>query len=264
MASTNSCAPHNRCAARGPEDRLVASRAGSRHDSAVPPVSIFDMDRTLTRRGTWLPWLVFWVAREAPWRALLWPLAGLAALAHAVGLISRGRLKLVTQGLLMGTSVRLDRVAAAAEAFAARIVANAMFAGAVACLAADRAAGRRLVIATASNDYYARAIAARLGVDDVVATEIACRDGGLLPHFTAANCYGAAKRAQVEAWLEREGLAAARVRFYSDHISDLPMFDRADEPVAANPSAALRAVAQARGWRIVDWGEPHRSWLERA
>ena len=38
-------------------------------------------------------------------------------------------------------------------------------------LARDAAAGRRLVIASASHSYYVHAIAARMGIADVVATE---------------------------------------------------------------------------------------------
>jgi phosphoserine phosphatase len=68
--------------------------------------------------------------------------------------------------------------------------------------------------------------------------------------------------------LKRHGLEAAVVRFYSDHISDLPVFELAvasgGEAVAANPSKALRALAVDRGWRVVDWGEPSNSLFERA
>ena len=37
-------------------------------------INIYDMDRTITRGGTWTPWLLFWVRREAPWRVVLVPL----------------------------------------------------------------------------------------------------------------------------------------------------------------------------------------------
>ena len=32
---------------------------------------------------------------------------------------------------------------------------------------------------------------------------------------------------------------------------DLPLLERANDPVATNPSPALEAVAQERGWRIL-------------
>ena len=57
----------------------------------------------------------------------------------------------------------------------------------------------------------------------------------------------------VEAWLDAQGLTAAPLRFYSDHVSDAPMFERAAEPVAVSPSPALRRLATERGWPIRDW-----------
>jgi phosphoserine phosphatase len=44
------------------------------------------------------------------------------------------------------------------------------------------------------------------------------------------------------------------VRFYSDHVSDRPAFEWADEPVAVNPHEKLRRLAEQRGWAIKDWG----------
>jgi phosphoserine phosphatase len=39
--------------------------------------------------------------------------------------------------------------------------------------------------------------------------------------------------------------------FYSDSTNDLPLLDIVSEPVATNPSPALEAIAQQRGWRIL-------------
>ena len=58
----------------------------------------------------------------------------------------------------------------------------------------------------------------------------------------------------IAGWLDSEGLTRAHVRFYSDHASDVPVFDWADEPVAVNPHDRLLILARQRGWRIDDWG----------
>jgi len=59
----------------------------------------------------------------------------------------------------------------------------------------------------------------------------------------------------IEAWMGLEGLdrAECHIRFYSDHISDVPVLEWADEAIAANPHGGLRAEAKTRGWAIVDW-----------
>ncbi|MFZ4688666.1 MAG: HAD family hydrolase [Polymorphobacter sp.] len=231
-------------------------------------ISIYDMDRTITRGGTWTPWLLFWARREAPWRLLLAPLLGLALLGYAGKLITRARLKELGHRLLMGRHVPRARLVAAADAYAVRVIDHDVFAAALEQIAADRAAGQRLVLATASNEYYVRAIAARLGIEDVIATPSRWEDDRLHHRLGGDNCYGDAKRVLVEGWLRREGLEGQPLCFYSDHISDLPLFElavaRGGQAVAANASDALRRVAVQRGWRIADWGPQARSWLERA
>jgi HAD superfamily hydrolase (TIGR01490 family) len=231
-------------------------------------ISIYDMDRTITRSGTWTPWLLFWARREAPWRLLLAPLLGVALAAYATRLITRGRLKELGHRLLMGRHIPRARLQAAADEFAARTIADNVFPGAIAQIAADRAEGRRLVLATASNEYYVRAIADRLGFDDVIATPSRWDEDRLNHRLGGDNCYGDTKRLLIDAWLARETTGSAHLRFYSDHISDQPVFELAEatggEAVAANPSPALRQLAMARGWRIVVWGEPKPGIFERA
>lgn len=220
----------------------------------MTPLSIFDMDRTITRSGTWSPWLLFWAAREAPWRLALLPLAALLGAAYLAKAVPRARLKELNQRLLMGDAVPRARVEAAARAFAQRLLARGVFPQAVVRIAAERAAGRRIVLATASCEFYVRAIADALGGADVIATRSLWDGDVLRARLDGPNCYGQAKRDMVEAWLAREGLGLAPIRFFSDHVSDVPMFERADEQVVTTPSPKLRAVAQSRGWPIVDWG----------
>lgn len=231
-------------------------------------ISIYDMDRTITRRGTWVPWLMFWVRREAPWRIILAPALGLALLAYALKWINRARLKELGHRLMMGRHVPRDRLVVAAGAYAERVVAQEVYPAALAQIAEDRARGRRLVLATASNLFYVRAIADALGIADVIATPTRWDEDRLHHRLGGENCYGDAKLMLVSAWLAREGLAGEPIAFYSDHESDLPLFDLAvasgGEAIATNPSSTLRAVAQARGWPIFDWGPPARSLFERA
>ena len=231
-------------------------------------ISIYDMDRTLTRRGTFVPWLTFWLRHEAPWRVVLLPLLVVPVLGYGLGWLDRGGLKAAVHRIVMGSSVARARVIAAAAAFADQIVARELFPGALAALATEAAAGQRLVIATASNAYYADAIGARLGVSAVIATASTWDGDRLRPQLGSANCYGVAKARLIADWLAAEGLAGAAWRFHSDHISDLPSFEAAlasgGVAIATNPSPALRTEAQRRGWPIVDWGVPEASVFERA
>ena len=223
---------------------------------ALHRLAIYDMDKTITHAPTWTAFLIAAARDHAPWRLALLPLAGLATAGYAAKLLDRAGLKQATQRLLLGKRLPATAARAAAERFAERIVTRGTFAGARAQIATDRAAGYRLVLATASYRFYAAAIAERLGFDAVIGTEARLApDGALLPVIDGENCYGPAKLRMIEAWLAREGIARAdaHVRFYSDHVSDEPALAWADEPYAVNPHGPLRTLARARGWPIVDW-----------
>lgn len=231
-------------------------------------ISIYDMDRTITRRGTWIPWLAFWLRTEAPWRLVLVPLLIGPGLAYWLGLIDRGRLKALGQRLVMGRSVSRHRVERVATAFARHVVTHDVFPDAITAFETARAVGHTLVLATASNAYYVQAIAHLLGFDAVIATESRWVNDALLARLDGDNTYGEAKRIRIAGWLDTHDDPAAPFDFYSDHLSDLPSFELAEArggvAVAVNPSPPLRAEAARRGWTIVDWGATERSFFERA
>lgn len=216
-------------------------------------IALYDLDKTITTKPTWTPFLVAAARARAPWRLALLPIAGGWGVAHKMGAASRAGVKARAQALLIGPALPDPARRLLAERFAARVPLRP---GALARIAADRAEGYRLVLATASFGYYAGAIAARLGFDAVIATEAAQDAHGWRPRLVGENCYGAAKLRRITAWLDAQGIArdTARLRFYSDHVSDAPTLAWADEAFAVNPDGRLRRLAQARGWPVLDWG----------
>ncbi|MEO6225871.1 MAG: HAD-IB family phosphatase, partial [Sphingomicrobium sp.] len=179
-----------------------------------------------------------------------------SVLGYALKLIDRARLKEINHHLLLGKVHGTD-LQPLVDGFAERQVAGNVRPGALRAIARDQAQGRRLVLATASYRLYAAAIARRLGFDDVIGTgSIIGLDQRVHARIDGQNCYGPAKLDMIAQWVERSGLKGAHghVRFYSDHVSDRPVFEWADEPVAVNPDARLRQLAEQRGWAIEDWG----------
>lgn len=224
-------------------------------------LAIYDMDRTITRRATYTPFLLHAARRLAPWRLLLLPVAGALTLFYLLRLVDRAKLKELNYRLLIGRGVAPERLEPVVDSFAAATLRTNVLPGALARIAADRAEGRRLVMATASYALYAGAIGRRLGFDDVIATRTGVdARGRTVARIDGANCYGLAKRDMVEAWLQAQGLdrETVHVRFYSDHISDAPMHRWADEAVAANADARLARLARAEGWETVTWKERRR------
>jgi HAD superfamily hydrolase (TIGR01490 family) len=217
-------------------------------------LAIYDMDRTVTRRATYTPFLIYCAACRAPWRLALLPVTLLSMLAYAAKLIDRGRLKEINHRLLLGKVRTKAELAPLLAGFARRTLANNVRPGARAAIARDHAEGRRVVMATASYRFYAASIAEGLGFDDCIGTDaILGLDSQVHAKIDGQNCYGPAKLVMIEHWLAREGVTRAHVRFYSDHASDAPVFEWADEAVAVNPHPRLRQLAAERGWAIEDW-----------
>ncbi|MFA7440819.1 MAG: HAD-IB family hydrolase [Sphingomonadaceae bacterium] len=219
------------------------------------PLSIFDVDRTLTRLPTYSAFLLFAARRLAPWRLALLPVLAPTAAGYALKLVDRRQMKETMHRLMLGRRLPCARARAIATAFVDQLVENGLYREGQALIARERAAGRRIVLATAAPELYVRSLAERLGVEDVIATAGTWRAGCLTPAIDGLNCYGAAKQAMLATWLAGNGLSreTCHMRFYSDHASDLPTFEWVDEPVAVNPSRRLYAIARERGWPAVDW-----------
>lgn len=220
-------------------------------------VAMYDMDRTITRSGTYSGFLMHVARRRQQWRLLLLPLVGVAGLAYAARLIDRSRLKAINLRLLVGKRFRRSEIAPLAESYADQVIARGLHSAALEQIAADREAGYRLLLATASFHLYVDAIAQRLGIDDVLATRLDEPDdaGHIHARLAGDNCYGEAKFARISDWLTANAITrdAAHIRAYSDHVSDHPMLHFADEAVATTPSRRLKRLAPRMGWQVVDW-----------
>jgi len=220
-------------------------------------LAVYDLDRTITRRATYTPFLIHCALRRAPWRLVFLPFVLLSMLLYGLRIIDRAELKEINHALLLGHRIHPRDLKPLVDSFADATVAGNIRPGARKAIARDKQQGRRLVLATASYRLYAEAIAERLGFDDVIGTgSIVGLDERVHARILGENCYGPAKLRMIAAWVEKSGLTGkhGHVRFYSDHASDQPAFEWADEPVAVNPHARLARLAETRGWQVEDWG----------
>lgn len=122
-----------------------------------------------------------------------------------------------------------------------------------------RQAGDTLVIVTATNEFVTAPIARVFGVDELIAVELErCTSGDAAGWFTGrikgVPSAREGKVTRVAQWLRSRGLDWTDVRttFYTDSINDLSLMELVTDPVATNPDERLRAVATARGWRILE------------
>ncbi|RKF21815.1 HAD-IB family hydrolase [Altericroceibacterium spongiae] len=218
-------------------------------------ISIFDLDRTLTIRPTYSAFLLYANLRLAPWRLALLPVLVPYAAAYATKRIARRRMKERMHSVALGRKVPRHRIERIAENFAVHLVKTGIFPQVHELFAAERKAGRRIVLATAAPALYVEPLARHLDIDDVIATRNTWHEDHLLPDIPDDNCYAETKQQRIAAWLTGQGIDRADVhlKFYSDHASDLPTFEWVDEAIAVNPSSRLQAIAEVRDWPVLDW-----------
>lgn len=146
-------------------------------------------------------------------------------------------------------------LAAATTRFLDEVVRPMLHPAALALVQRHRREGDLVAIVTATNDFVTRPIAGLLGVDELIATDLA-RDGAgrVTGTIRGAPAFREGKIARVQQWLAARGQALGdfgRSTFYSDSTNDLPLLERVSHPVATNPGPALERIAHERGWPVL-------------
>lgn len=118
-----------------------------------------------------------------------------------------------------------------------------------------QAAGREVVIVSSSGAEVVEPIGRLVGADRVIATRMAVVDG----RYTGGvdfYAYGPGKARAMREHAAACGYALADCHAYSDSITDLPMLEAVGHPHVVNPDRALRRVAEARGWPVLEFRSP--------
>jgi HAD superfamily hydrolase (TIGR01490 family) len=148
-----------------------------------------------------------------------------------------------------------DEARAAHERFMREVIAPALRPAALELVASHRRAGDLCALVTATNDFVTAPIARAFGIDTLIAVQLERGPGGTITGRIAGTpSYREGKVERVTQWLAQQGRTWGdfdRIRAYSDSLNDLALLERAPDPVATNPSAALESIALERGWRIL-------------
>ncbi|HEY4069137.1 MAG TPA: HAD family hydrolase [Burkholderiaceae bacterium] len=145
--------------------------------------------------------------------------------------------------------------AAAQARFMAEVITPVLHPRARALVRSHQQRGDLVALVTATNDFVTAPIAAAFGIEHLIAVRLAREPGGTITGFISGTpSYREGKVTRVEEWLAGQGATWSdfeRISVYSDSLNDQPLLERATDPVATNPTPALRALAEARGWRIL-------------
>ncbi len=106
--------------------------------------------------------------------------------------------------------------------------------------------GTKIVLVSSAYQPFVELFADHIDAD-AIGTSLIYEENKLTGVVTPMNAYQQ-KASNVLARYKNEKIAAA----YGDTMSDLPMMEISEEPVAVTPSPELRKIAEHRGWRIIE------------
>ncbi len=116
-----------------------------------------------------------------------------------------------------------------------------------------RSRGHVPVILSGAADYLAEEIASNLGIEHVLCTRVEVVDGRFTGRPIYPLCYGAGKVQFARRLAREQGLDLGESFFYSDSVTDMPVFELVGHPRAVNPDPMLRARARINGWPVLTW-----------
>jgi len=215
-------------------------------------LAIFDLDGTITRHDTLVPFIAGFLWRH-PWRLWRWLPCLAPLLRYVTGPRDRGALKARVLQLTLG-GVGNAALAAWAVRYSRRLVRSGLYAEALECISAHQRNHDHLVLLSASPDLYVPEIAQSLGFDACICTEVRWRaDERLDGALSSPNRRGAEKALCVAALLaEQQPLLSYA---YGNSPADLEHLKMVSSGTYVNGSAAeLEALPNVRAVR---WSHPN-------
>ena len=139
--------------------------------------------------------------------------------------------------------------------FLNEVIAPRIPASAHALVDEHRQLGHTLVLTTATNRVITSMTAGFLGIDHLIATDVALEGGVCTGRTSGTLNMREGKVARLRAWLTEQDLSPALLAaatLYSDSSNDLPLLGAVGEPVVVDPDARLLAHARSAGWRVLN------------
>lgn len=139
------------------------------------------------------------------------------------------------------------------EPFVEEVIEPLIYSDAMRCIAEHRKAGDRILVISASAEFLVSAIAARLGIEDVLAIQLEEQHGFYSGKTRGVLSYREGKATRLWAWAAEHAESVQDAHFYSDSINDLPLLEQVTHAHVVNPDPLLLEQAQARGWPVLAW-----------
>jgi HAD superfamily hydrolase (TIGR01490 family) len=220
-----------------------------------PQAAFFDLDKTIIAKSSTLAFSKsFQAGGLISRRAML--RSAYAQFVYLVGGADHDQMEKMRAFLSqMVTGWPVDTVSELVNDTLHNIVEPLVYDEAVSLIEEHRLAGRDVIIVSASGREMVEPIGEMLGVDAVIASQLAISEGrytGKIDFYAYAENKAIA---MVELASER-GYDLARSYAYSDSITDAAMLEAVGHPHAVNPDKELRRLALSRDWPVLDFSRP--------
>ncbi len=222
--------------------------------------AFFDLDRTLLRRSSALALAGSFRERGLISRTQLAKAAVWQLLFVAHGASAETVRRAAEDGLMILRSVRPDELRQLVATALEPVLKPLVYAEPLRLVDRHRERGERVFIVSAALQEIVDALAAELRFDGALGTTCEVGPDGAYTGRSLRSLHGEAKADAVRELAARERIDLRASTAYSDSHTDLPFLEAVGNPVAVNPDRDLRAIADARGWRIVQFNEtayPH-------
>lgn len=147
-----------------------------------------------------------------------------------------------------------ERLDALHQQFMAEFVEPMMLPAAQTLVRTHLDAGDICLIVTATNRFVTEPIARRLGVHDLIATDLEEMAGVYTGKIAGIPCFQAGKITKLQEWINNKAdqpLDLKHSIFYSDSFNDIPLLEAAGSAVAVDPDDTLQAHALSKGWPVI-------------
>lgn len=117
-----------------------------------------------------------------------------------------------------------------------------------------RDAGDYLVIVTATNSFITEPTKDIFGMDDLIATEPAMKDGNFTGEVKGTPSFGPGKVTRLKEWLEKGNGSKHSLEgsyFYSDSRNDIPLLELVSHPITVDADEKLSLHATKNNWQQI-------------
>jgi HAD superfamily hydrolase (TIGR01490 family) len=213
-------------------------------------ITLFDLDGTITKRDTFVPYLKGLMARNFN-TITITPLLVYHLVRFWLNLINNNQLKQIFLSIIIP---RCDQTKLLkwTEKYVQTILENNISNDALHDILLAKSIGRVFLV-TASIDVYVIPLSKELNIDEVICTSMRRNESGeLCGEMLSQNCFGEEKLNRVLEWINTTKYKGS-ISSYSDHHSDIPLLEFSDNAIAVNPTKELLQYSKKNTWNVVYW-----------